>query len=74
MTRVLDTSGYARLKHWKIYSEERLARREVTLWLGPDVLGVEFVGEPLARYEVEYSVRTNRLREVKTKWSSITSF
>ena len=40
--RVLDRSGYAHLKHWKVYAEESLARREVTLWLGPDVLNVEF--------------------------------
>lgn len=64
-TRVLDASGYARLKHWKIYGEEGLARREVTLWLGPDVLTVEFAGDTLARYDVEYSTRTDRLREVK---------
>ena len=63
--RVLDRSGYAHLKHWKVYAEESLARREVTLWLGPDVLNVEFAGEPLARYAVEYSPRTDRLREVK---------
>ena len=63
--RVLDALGYARLKHWKIYAEEGLARREVTLWLGPDALGVEFAGDTLARYEVEYSARANLLREVK---------
>ena len=64
-TRVLDSLGYARLKRWRVYGEEVLARREVTLWLGPDVLSVEFAGEPLARYDVEYSARTDRLREVK---------
>lgn len=53
-TRVLDASGYARLKHWKNYGEEGLARREVTLWLGPEVLSVEFAGDTLARYDVEY--------------------
>jgi putative transposase len=63
--RVLDASGYARIKHWKVYAEEGLARREVALWLGPDVLNVEFAGEPIARYDVEYSPRTDRLREVK---------
>ena len=57
-TRVLDTSGYVRLKHWKIYGEEGLARREVTLWLGPEVLSVEFAGDTLARYDVEYSPGT----------------
>ena len=64
-TRVLDRSGYARLKHWKIYGEEGLAKREVTLWLSPEVLSVEFAGSPLTRYDVEYSARTDRLREVK---------
>jgi transposase len=63
--RVLDASGYARLKHWKIYAEEALARREVALWLGAESLAVEFAGDTLARYAVEYSARTNRLREVK---------
>ena len=38
--RVLDSSGYARIRHWKIYAEEGLARSEVTLWLGPEVLTV----------------------------------
>jgi hypothetical protein len=60
--RVLDASGYARLKHWKIYAEEGLARREVALWLGAESLAVEFAGDTLARYAVEYSARTNRLR------------
>ena len=64
-TRVLNTSGYARLKHWKIYAEEGLARSEVTLWLGPEVLTVEFAGEPIARYDVEYSALTKNLRKVK---------
>jgi putative transposase len=65
-TRVLDATGYARLKHWKIYGDEGLAKREVALWLGPDVLSVEFAGDTLARYDVQYSPRTNRLREVKS--------
>lgn len=64
-TRVLDRSGYARLKHWRIYAEEGLAMREVALWLGPDVLSLEFAGDTLARYEVEYSARADRLRRVR---------
>jgi len=63
--RVLDASGYARLKHWRVYGEEGLARREVVLWLGAESLAVEFAGDTLARYDVEYSARTNELREVK---------
>ncbi|MBA3617596.1 MAG: hypothetical protein H0W52_16005 [Rubrobacteraceae bacterium] len=64
-TRILDVSGYARLKHWKIYAEEGLARREVALWLGTESLAVEFAGDTLARYDVRYSMSTKRLREVK---------
>ena len=64
-TRVLDSSGYARIRHWKIYAEEGLANREVLLWLGSEVLTVEYAGEPLARYDVEYSPRTKNLREVR---------
>ncbi|MGI8860235.1 MAG: helix-turn-helix domain-containing protein [Rubrobacteraceae bacterium] len=63
-TRVLDASGYARLKHWRIYAEEGLARSEVALWLGAESLSVEFAGETLARYDADYSARSNRLREV----------
>jgi putative transposase len=65
-TRVLDASGYARLKHRRIYAEEGLAKREVALWLGTESLTVEFAGDTLARYAVEHSARTNRLREVKS--------
>lgn len=63
--RILDVSGYARLKHWRIYAEEGLARREVALWLGAENLAVEFAGDTLARYDVQYSMSTKRLREVK---------
>ena len=45
-TRILDTSGYARLMYWKVYAEESLAKCEVALWLGSDSLSVEHDGEP----------------------------
>lgn len=65
-TRVLDASGYARLKHWRIYAEEGLARREVTLWLGAEGLAVEYAGDTLARYEVDYRRVGGGLRQVHT--------
>jgi len=76
-TRVLDASDSARLKHRRIYGEEGLARREVPLWLGPEVFTVEFAGDTLACYGVvEYSSGTGtatdgargHLREVKKPW------
>jgi hypothetical protein len=53
-SRTLDSLGYARFRHWRIYGEEGLARREAALWLGAESLTLEYAGEPLSRYEVEY--------------------
>ena len=39
--RGLDSPGYARLKHWRVYGEEGLARCQVALWLGIGGLVVE---------------------------------
>ena len=52
--RVLDPLGYARIMNWRVYGEEALAKRGVALWLGSDVLAIEYAGEMLSRYEVEY--------------------
>jgi len=30
---VLDSLGYTRFRHWRIYGEEALAGREAALWL-----------------------------------------
>lgn len=68
--RTLDASGYARIRHWRVYCEEGLAASQVALWLGVDTLTAEFAGEALARYEVSYSPAAGgaagRLREVKS--------
>ena len=63
--RVLDPLGYARLMNWRVYAEEALANRDVALWLGGDDLFVEYAGETLSRYEVEYRPRDGGLREVR---------
>jgi hypothetical protein len=62
--RRLDALGYARLKHWRIYREEGLARCEVVLWLGDDGLVVEYGGDALSRYEVAFSPGETRLESV----------
>jgi len=62
--RRLDVLGYARLKHWRIYGEEGLARCEVVLWLGDDGLVVEYGGDTLSRYDVSFSPGAPRLEDV----------
>jgi putative transposase len=63
-TRRLDPLGYARLKHWRIYGEEGLARCEVALWLGDEGLVVEYGGDALSRYDVLFSPGSPRLERV----------
>lgn len=63
-TRKLDSLGYARLKHWRIYGEEGLAMCEVALWLGDDGLVVECGGETLSRYDISFSPGAARLQAV----------
>jgi hypothetical protein len=62
--RRLDDLGYARLKHWRIYGEEGLARCEVLLWLGDGGLVVEYGGDALSRYDVSFSPGASRLGAV----------
>jgi putative transposase len=62
-TRKLDTLGYARFRHWRLYAEEGLARQPVAVWLGNDGLSVEYGGQTLSSYDVSLSEDT-KLREV----------
>ena len=54
-TRKLDASGYARIKHWRVYAEEGLALCEVAIWIGNEGLSVEYGGQTLSRYDVSLS-------------------
>src|SRR5215210_1190897 len=62
--RVLDSLGYARFRHWRLYGEEALAGREAALWLATESLTVEHGGDPLSRYEVKLEPATGELRSV----------
>ena len=62
--RVLDSLGYTRFRHWRVYGEEALAGREAALWLASESLTVEHAGEPLSRYDVRVEAATGDLRSV----------
>jgi putative transposase len=62
--RVLDSLGYTRFRHWRIYGEEALAGREAALCLATESLTVEHAGEPLSRYEVRIEPNSGELRSV----------
>lgn len=63
-TRKLDASGYARIRHWRVYAEEGLARCEVALWLGKEGLVVEYAGQTLSRYDISLSEGATKLEDV----------
>ena len=63
-SRVLDSLGYARSRHWRVYGEEGLARREAALWLHAGNLTVEYAGQTLSRYDVEVATDTGKLRTI----------
>ena len=69
-TRTLNDLGYLTLQRFRLYAEEGLARREVSVWVQEDSLTVEYGGEALSRYEIECDPAVGgssvgRLREVK---------
>ncbi len=63
-TRVLDPSGYARFRHWRVYGEEGLAKKEAALWLQAESLTLEYRGQPLSSYDVGFAEGTGELRSV----------
>src|SRR5215204_7447646 len=60
--RTLDALGYTRFRHWRVYGEEALAKREATLWLGTESLTLEYGGQTLSRYDVEFATGNEELR------------
>ncbi len=62
--RVLDSLGYARFRHWRLYGEEALGGREAALWLAAESLTIEHAGEPLSRYDVKVEPDTGALMSV----------
>ncbi len=64
LVRKLDASGYARVKHWRVYAEEGLARCEVAVWLDDGEMAVEYEGRILSRYDVSLSRDAAKLEAV----------
>lgn len=62
--RVLDELGYVRFRHWRLYGEEGLPKREATLWLEAERLTLEYRGQPLSRYDVGFVAETEELRTI----------
>jgi len=62
--RKLDTLGYVRFRHWRIYGERGLSGKQAAVWLYGETLLLEFSDEPLAQYSVAHESDRRSLKEV----------
>ncbi len=62
--RVMDTLGYLRFRHWRVYGERGAAKEQVAVWLYESTLTVEFGDEVLAQYQVRYQPDRKHLASV----------
>lgn len=62
--RRLNKAGFLKFRHWRLYAEYGLAKRQVVIWLYEEHLTVEFADAPLAHYQVEYQPNHKELRQV----------
>ena len=62
--RVVDTAGYIRFRHWRLYGERGLTGDRVAVWLYAEHLTLVFRDEPLAQYRVTYQPAKGRLKTV----------
>jgi putative transposase len=60
----VDALGYVRFRHWRLYGERGLAKRQAAVWLYGETLTVEFGDQPVAQYGVRYEPDHKALREV----------
>jgi len=65
--RWLNTAGFLKFRHWRLYGEYGLAKRQVVIWLYEEHVTVEFADAPLAQYQVEYQPNKKDLRQVTPK-------
>jgi hypothetical protein len=63
--RHLDRSGYVRFRHWRLYGEEGLAGADVTVWVSPGTLKIEYQATALALYSVIFQPESHSIQEIK---------
>jgi hypothetical protein len=62
--RRLNKHGYLRFRHWRLYGELGLARRQTHIWLSREHLTIEFGDEPLSQFAVQYQSDEKHLRDI----------
>lgn len=62
--RRLDAHGYVRFRHWRLYGERGLARKQATLWLYGETLTLEFADTPLSQFTISYHPDKKNFRKI----------
>jgi transposase len=63
-TRRLDQYGYLRFQHWKLYGNQALAQKAVTIWVYDGSLKVEYQAVTLSKYQVELQEDRRQVKAV----------
>lgn len=63
-TRHLDRAGYIRFRDWRFYAEAGLAKKSVTVWIYTSTLKLEYQGNDLALYTLEWEEDNTHVKEV----------
>ncbi len=63
--RRLNKHGSLRFRHWRLYGELGLARRQTNVWLSKEHITVEYGDEPLSHYAVQYQPDEKHLRDIR---------
>jgi putative transposase len=62
--RRVNAHGSVRFRDWQIDVERGAARKQATIWLNQERMTLEFTGETLAHYAVEYETDRRHLKAV----------
>lgn len=63
--RRLDSLGYARFRHWKVYGQEALSGESAALWVSEDTLALEYAAEKLAVYRAKWHPDRKHIHDVE---------
>ena len=63
--RRLNKHGSLRFRHWRLYGELGLARRQTNVWLSKEHITVEYGDEPLSHYAVQYQPDEKHLCDIR---------
>jgi putative transposase len=63
-TRVFNTHGCVRFRHWRLYGERGLAGKPAAVWVWDELLTIEYAAETLAQYPIAEEADGRHLRAV----------